>query len=319
MSCVSNNTMGPRRSRSAFSLLELLVAMMVTMIFVGAVYTTFLQISRGHQAAEARMDALRNGRAALSNISEELKTANTRGAKTQYHFVGTPLKLTNGDGRDNDGDGLIDEEAVNGILDAPTSGTTADLDRHALLGGTLKERPNWVGVSDLGDAQVDVDATFGHDVLTYQIFPSGAVAPELDYKLITYEVKDFDGQSNVLVRRAELHYNNGTPTAVAESPLAFNVAGFDLLYWNPVDYGLPSFPVGWNTSWDTDILKNIVGVQLYLPASVYIRLTLLADPRPAASVQALRTANPDAPIDVITLESVVNIEETIKDGKYPRA
>lgn len=318
MSCVSSNPWGPRRPRSAFSLLELLVAMLVTMLFLGGVYTTFVQISKGHQASEARMEALRSGRAALATIGEELKAVNTRGNKTQYHFLGVHFSFISGDGNDNDRDGLVDEEEVDGVIDSPTTSTNAlDSDRHALLADGLQERPNWVGSADQGDAEVDVDAVFGRDVLTFRVYPTGG-ASGVDYKQITYEVKDFDNQSNVLVRRVEIYPSDGSMGQVAEAPLAFNVAGFDLLYWNP-DPTLPQLLLGWNTDWDSDIFNSIPGVNFMLPASVYIRLTLNADPRPAETVQAARAENPDAPMDVITLETTVNIEEIIGDSQYPRA
>ena len=54
MSCVSNNPAGLKRPASGFSLLELLVAITITLLFVSAVYVTFVQISKGHQAADAR-------------------------------------------------------------------------------------------------------------------------------------------------------------------------------------------------------------------------------------------------------------------------
>ena len=71
---------------------------------------------------------LRNGRAALATMTDEIKAANRLGS--DFLFSGIHMVLSYGDGFDNNGDGQIDEEVVNGALDAPTTATAAQLGLH---------------------------------------------------------------------------------------------------------------------------------------------------------------------------------------------
>ena len=282
------------------------MAITITLLFVSAVYVTFVQISKGHQAADARMDALRNGRAALATMTDEIKAANRLGS--DFLFSGIHMVLSYGDGFDNNGDGQIDEEVVNGALDAPTTATAAQLGLHAQL-GTHQERPLAVGRATLGDSQVDVDAKFGRDVLTFKVFPK-VPTPAVGFKVITYGVMDYEGQSNVLVRQVQTYpQGSSTATSVSIAPLAFRVAGFDLLFWDP--NALPA-DQGWVTSWDSTQWTQFANPKFPLPGSVYIRLTMIADPRPLESLVS------GQPMDVIPLETIVNIEAIINDAQYPR-
>jgi type II secretory pathway pseudopilin PulG len=299
MNCVSNNHPGPRRPATGFSLLELTVAMTVTMIFFGAVYLTFVQVSKGHKAAEARMDAMRNGRAALATLGAELKSRLITNGGNIF-FQGRHFVASYGDGVDNDGDGRIDEEEVNGVLDSPTSGTLADLQRRAKLTNYI-ERPAQVTTVTLGDAQIDVDAKFGRNILVFNVSPK-VTSVTLKFQQITYAVTKFEGEDNVLVRQVENVYNNGNPNTVSTSPLAFKVAGFDLLFWDP---NVSAINQKWLIDWD-----STSSAPLQLPASIYIRLTMLADPRPA------ETLVPGQPMDVIPLETIVNIEKIIDSPEY---
>jgi hypothetical protein len=89
---------------------------------------------------------------------------------------------------------------------------------------------------------------------------------------------------------------------VSTSPLAFKVAGFDLLFWDP---NVPAINQKWLIDWDSTLPAS-----LQLPASIYIRLTMLADPRPAEALV------PGQPMDVIPLETIVNIEKIIDSPEY---
>lgn len=298
----------PRSGRAAgYTLLEILVAVTVTMVFIGGVYTTFFQISKGHHEAEVRMEAMRNGRAALATMTDEIKGATSKGATGQ--FRGTFAVLPYGDAIDNDGDGAVDEEIVNGVLDTTASTTgTQSVDRHASLGGTLLERPNGVDKADLGDTEVDIDAKFGRDSLVFEILPK-VPTPFVTSKRVTYAITEYEGQANVLVRQTEIFQVGNTTPAITREPLAFGVAALDLLYWNP---NAQPADQGWVTRWDASQADTFAAPQLTLPATVYIRLTLFADVRPPEALLA------GQPVRVITVETIVNIEEIIKSAQFPR-
>lgn len=309
MSCVSNNNSGLRRPATGFSLLELIVAMTITMIFFGVVYMTFVQVSKGHKTAEARMDAMRNGRAALETLRFELKSSMIKDLSgVNVYFRGIHIVLPYGDGIDNDGDGLIDEEEVNGRLDLPTTSSLASLQRHAQLANNYVERPMQIATTTLGDLHVDVDAKFGRDILILNVTPNPAKVG-VDHQQITYAVTQFDGEDNVLVRQSvDVKNDNTTDTnSLIISPLAFKVAGFDLLFWDP--NALPANQK-WLTDWDSTKSASFDAPQLPLPASVYIRLTMLADPRPTEALV------PGKPMDVIPMEMIVNNEDIIGSAEY---
>lgn len=301
MSCVSTN---PRRPGAAYTLLEVMVALLVTMIFIGGVYTTFIQISKGHQVAQARMNAMNSARTALSSMSADIKTANRLGGNV--HFVGVDAALPYGDGVDNDGDGAVDEETVNGMLDQVTTATEAQLDRHARL-RMMSERPLQVGRVDLGDSQVDVDAVFGRDVLEFFVKPE-VPTPEMINKIIRYYVDDFEGEHNVLLRETWIVPEADNPQ-ISVTPLAFGVAGLDMLYWDP---NAQPQDQGWLPAWNSDLASAFPFPKLAMPGAVYIRLTMFTDPRPAETIQA------GQPVEVTPVETIVNLEEIIHDAMYPR-
>jgi prepilin-type N-terminal cleavage/methylation domain-containing protein len=293
---------GPGR---AFTFLEILIALAIAAAFLSGVYAVFIQISKARAASEARMDAVRNGRAAISTMADDLKSSNQLAGN--YLFLGTHHNLSYGDGIDNDGDGQIDEEIVDGILnDAANPFNASRDDRHAQI-GSFRERPLFVDKPDLGDAGVDVDAVFGRDELTFRIYPQ-TPTPSLPFKTITFSVEDFEGQPNVLVRRSVIE-RSPDPPIIAEAPLAFGVLGLDLLYWNP---NASPDSQGWAATWDSNQLTGQGPFVIPLPAAVYIRLTLSADTRP---IQAL---DPGRPVETMILETTVDIEQVIHSALYQR-
>lgn len=293
----------PGRARRGFSLVEMMVALTISVAFLGGAYAAYSQISKAHTASEARMVAMRNGRAALSTISEELKGANRLG--NDFGFLGEDETSAKGDGIDNDLDGAVDEGAVK-VEAEPNYNAAAD-DHHALL-GDLRERPLHVGRADLGDGHVDADIRFGRDRLSFRIYPR-VPTPNMRSKTITYElVSEYDGQQDVLLRRTSIERDGQSPLE-SEAPLAFGVVGLDLLYWNP---NASPESQGWLTQWDASKSDTFASPRLPLPASVYVRLTLYADPRPRANVAD------GQPMQTIAMETIVNIEEIINDAQYPR-
>ncbi|MCL5271000.1 MAG: prepilin-type N-terminal cleavage/methylation domain-containing protein [bacterium] len=305
MSCASIKAGRPASGRRAFSLVELLVAMAVATAFMAGVYTAYLQISRAQSSAEARLDALRNGRAALTTMGDELKGINTLGTDSLLQALDATLAF--GDGRDEDSDGKVDEEVVDGLDDDGDITDPLVTDRHALLDFHY-ERPSFVGRIDLDDANVDVDARFGDDRITFNIY-TNPPQPQSVVKTVSYQIGDFDGQSHVLLRSVVIEDASGNLLMSGPVPLAFGVLGLDLLYWNP---NAPVDQQGWVTAWDSGFSSTFEPPQLPLPASIYLRLTLYADRRPIESYQ------PGAPVDTLILQTIVNIEETIGDARFPR-
>lgn len=317
MSCASTRpTPDPRRR--GFSLLELLIAVAITLTFMSGVYMTYIQVLRTHDETERRLEAMRNGRAALTTLSSEIKALN-RAANPGFDdilLIARRDALDHGDHIDNDRDGKFDEEIVNGLDDDATSGTVLANDRHALI-GAVYERPLWVGKADLGDANVDEDIRFGHSFMTFRIFPS-APTPALVSKTITYAIANYDGQDNVLVRQTIIERSTGEPL-VTVAPLAFGVLGFDVLYWNPNEAPANQY---WVDRWDSSAADPAdpaatesapLQPPLGLPATIYVRLTMMAD-RHGIEALAAQTA-----VQTLNLETMIDIEQTIGDARYPRA
>lgn len=313
MNCVSTKPFNhhPRLGQSGFSLLEILLALAISSAFLAGTYTAYIQISKAHDASEARMEALRNARAAMATMTYELKSNILTGSQTG--LVGVSQTLPFGDGIDNDQDSKIDEEIVNGKLDDTSGGTLFPvINNHAKL-GNLYERPLFINLPDLGDTQVDVDAKFGHDRITFRVSPPSPPPPGgITSKIISYYINEttFDGHPNVLMRHTEIVPSDGSTPLVTDAPLAFGVLGFDLLHWNP---NAEPQDQGWVETWDSSQSDNFASPKLPLPASIYLRLTMYADPRPQAAV-----AIDGQPVQTVILETIVDLEQTIGSKKYPR-
>lgn len=306
MSCASPRRPDRGRRRAGFSFTELLIAVAITSVFALSIYVTFSQVLTAHDEAEARMEAVRNGRTALATLSDELKAINR--SADEFLLVGFDVNLAYGDGRDNDLDNSVDEELVNGINDDQTTDSLPVLDaqRHARI-GNLNERPLAANRYDLGDFDVDEDTVFGRDVIIFRILPRESGGDILE-KTVTLAVTEFDGEENVLVRQTNIERAAGEPL-VGQAPLAFGVLGFDLLYWNP--NAEPRLQ-GWQTSWDSTQQPNFDPPRLPLPASIYVKLTLDADRSP------IEAWTPGEPRQTLVLETIVNVEETIGDIRFPR-
>jgi type II secretory pathway pseudopilin PulG len=296
-------------------MIEMLIAVAIVSIFLSGIYATYIQVAKVNQQATAQLEALRNGRSALQSLSDELKSLNDIGGNGLLIGPDVPPRAF-GDGIDNDGDGRTDEEIVNGIDDDPTSPPTPIIatDRHAFLNpaNTLRERPRGIAVSDLGDANVDEDARFGQDFLIFQVTPE--TPSDIIVKVITYAIppEGFDGVPNVLVRQTRIErVNPADPTgpSLVEgglAPIAFGVLGFDLMYW---DSNASAATQNWLTAWDS---TTKAGERFRLPASIYMRLTVQADPRPA---EILEDGDPQK---VLIVSTVVNIESVIDSPLFER-
>ncbi len=255
----------PAPKRRGLTLVEILVSLAVTAVLVSAVTATFISILRTSNDSEVAINASANARAALTTMVREIKAANS--PLTLMDNPDHPLPT--GDGQDDDRDELIDEERPNGLND--DSGLWVD--RHVLIGGRY-ERPDGVGIPDLGDEGVDEDTIFNLDRLSFTITPPGGPAYQ-----VAYRVRSFDGQDRVLVR---------TVNGVDSAPLAFDVVSFNVLCWSPT----------------TRLWENIwSGAEL--PATVFVEIGIDADPRSPATRQSGESFRTVSLRTVIALERVI--------------
>lgn len=279
-------------SGRAFSLIEMLVALAVALVFVSAMYMTFIQVLRATSERSARTEALRNARSALMTMMEEIKAFQRTGT-TDTLLVGVNFDLAFGNGIDEDGDGTVDEEILDGQDDATDSDWVIANDNHIpfFLTGPLPfiyERPRLTDTPDFGDFHVDEDVRFSSDSLSIMLFPP-AVESGVTSRTITYSLGTFDGESNVLVKTAKTEFlSSATSTTMA--PLAFGVTALDFLYFDPNATPDPN----WTTDWDS----ATSGV----PDAVYLRVTLHADTGP------IQNYSGGDKIKTLELETIVMIE-----------
>ena len=286
--------------------LELMVAVAIAMAFMVGVVAAFIQIMQATNLAEAKLEAVNNARAALELMAIDIKAARIDPRQSLQHFVGENYNLAYGNGLDDDGDGgPPDEEIFNGRdddLTGPDWNVTRGDDRHAVAGGLI-ERPFYFNSPDLGDGHVDEDCKFDVDRLTFRIFPDPTTPITRD-DLITFEVGTFEGEEHVLMRRI-VHDPSLPNRIVKKEPLAFNVMSLNLLYWDP-----NRIPPDWSTSWNSFRAPNFVQPAIELPVAVFIAVTVYADTKP------IEHYKPGDPIQTITLQTVVNIEQVLKDQRY---
>lgn len=290
-----------RRPPQGFTLLEIIVALAISLTFFTALYSSFNQVLRSTSRTRARVEAVRNGRSAIATMLDDIKTAQRSGGLTL--FVGTDSTRAFGNGIDEDNDGNIDEEVLDGTDDeTPPDYTAGPDDNHATIAGfgSGGERFAFIGVADLGDFHVDEDVRFGNDTLSFRRFPGGLISNEV----ITYSVEDSPSAApntpRVLMRSVATLFTD-TTTASATTPLAFGVHGLDLLYWDQ-----NATPPTWTTTWDS----SVVAGTLTLPVSVYIRLTLHGDTQP------LQTYTDGQEIRTVHMQMIVNVEDILTDAAY---
>ncbi len=287
------------RARRALTLIELLVSITISLMLVSSVVASFTTLIRAFEKSEILVDVGSNLRMALDTLTREIKQVNTP-VIFPGQFIGLDQPLTFGDGRDNDQDGLIDEETPNGLND---DGGALD-DRHALVAG-FSERPQGVAVVDFGDGNVDEDNLFHLDRLSFRITQNPAV--DFLYQDIVYEVTTFDSVEHVLVRTVRTTSVGNVVSADVSSPVAYNVLSFNCLYWNP---NIASSSQGWLESWDSSAPPGSGSFDV--PASVLVTLTVYADRTPIESYVG------GTEVDTISLSTVINIEDVIQDAAFPR-
>jgi prepilin-type N-terminal cleavage/methylation domain-containing protein len=289
--------------RQGVTLIELLVAIAITGIFLTGVMEGFVYILRTSEDAEAELEAVTNARAALETMSMEIKAARIDPRRPIQFFRGLSQDAAYGDGVDNDLDGRIDEEIHNGRDDDGDYASSED-DLHANFGGGLFERKDLVKLPDLGDSHIDEDCRFAGDILEFITFPDPN-NPGYREKTIRYSISIFDGQPSVLVRHVVYNPHDPDSRYEEDDPIAFNVLSLSFLYWDP-----NRIPMNWVTSWDSLYAPMFPDPQIELPVAVHISITVYSGTEPFREYRAGQK------VETTTLETVVNIEQVLKDERY---
>ena len=109
---------GDRRSESGFTLLELLVAMVISLIVMAAIYSTYHSQQKSYLAQEQVAAMQQNLRAAMYQMATEIRMSGYGAAggsgtgvvSANADSLQFTMDITGGesDGIDNDGDGLVD-------------------------------------------------------------------------------------------------------------------------------------------------------------------------------------------------------------------
>ena len=289
--------------KNGITLIELLVAITITGIFLAGVMEAFIYIIRSAEESEANLEAVTNARAALEIMSKEIKTARIDRRRPIQFFHGQSLDELYGDRVDNDQDGRLDEE-IRDAQDDDGDYLIGIDDLHTNFNGGLYERQDLLNISDLGDRHIDEDCRFSRDSLEFITFPDPN-NPGFQEKNIRYQITTYDGQPNVLVRHITYNPHDSDNTYEEEDPIAFGVLSLSFLYWDP-----NRIPMNWVTSWDSLYAPMFPDPQIELPVAVHIAVTVYAGIDPFEEYQ------PGQKVDTITLETVVNIEQVLKDERY---
>ncbi len=279
--------------RRGFSIVELMVATVITMIVVAGSTSVVMQVMRSNQIIRSQLDAVVVGRTVLRDISLELAGVELMYLKQEFKGINVPGSY--GDGKDNDNDGRVDEERPDG-----QDNDGGYVDRHVALGGAV-ERPGHVGFADLGDWGVDEDVVFDRDRLRFQVAPKG----DETLRIYEYSIGTDSGDDHVLLRTTYTTESDGRGTSVTE-PLAFGVLGLNLLYWNP-NMARPN----WVEAWDSaEAPFPVPGLEA--PASVYLTVAVYSGMAPLDAL----TLGFGRPVDVEMLSTIVNLEAVISDPRY---
>lgn len=310
------------RTARGLSLTEVLVAMAITLVFMGSVTTAYIQIERSANDSQNRVQAHATARNALDAISRDLLRLDRDSSLAANQF----FSLVNGtfaygDGVDQDADGLIDEEICNGF-DEDADWTLTTDDQHAAIGPYV-ERRDYVGLPDLGDLRVDEDCVFGQDILTFRV--PGDLFTLQPAELVTYELGSFDGEDNVLLRTTTVDPDGATPVVTIE-PLVFDVLSFDVLAMNANDDVVNPGPVQrpyWQDDYDANnyalFSNQPIGAPGLLPpyefpSSLFIRIVVNGTGFPLDNVPGW-TPGVGA-LKTYELSTVMAIDPVINDPTY---
>lgn len=127
------------KNRQGFSLVEIMVAMVIMGVVVGAVYSTFINTQRHAYTQEEVVEVQQNLRAGLDFLVKDIRMAEFLTPSDQTALVNAPAQMLvdgNGDGDFDDTDerpilSLVSATSMHGyarITDASISGTNLELD-----------------------------------------------------------------------------------------------------------------------------------------------------------------------------------------------
>jgi hypothetical protein len=242
-------------------MLEVLMAVAIALAFLGGAVLAFSEIIRAADRSQARLNAIANGRHALDRMTVELTRADPG---TPEFFIGSTTELINGDYADNDGDGEVDEESVNGLDDDNDWVVTTD-DKHAELQPGLFERQRFLNKPDLDDIHVDEDVKFTSADMQFRTYPDSSTTGT---RHVRFLLGNYDGEANVLLQEVTTDVG-GPEQTVTTAPLAFNVMSFSALYWDQGDSD-PDTRY-WKTTWDASSVDTSLPP---LPVVVHLAVTV---------------------------------------------
>lgn len=305
------------RSRRGITLTEILVALAISLIFMGSVVTAYVQIVRAANVAESRVQAHTRARAALDIMARDVEMVRSDPSIAPQEFRLVNNTLPYGDRIDHNGTGNPDDGEFNGFDDVGIW-TPAD-DNHAQI-GTRRERPDFVGLPDHGDFNIDNDVRFSRDELTIRIpaDPLGSTPA----RRITYRIGTFEGLDYVLLREEENLQSGETLI----DPLAFDVVSLDILAWNPNDDVVA--PGGlmrpyWASEWDAADKTpplNPIGAPpgttppFVFPAALMLSVVVNAEDMPLEEISGWPFGGRSLKTERLT--TVVNIQEVVTSTIY---
>jgi prepilin-type N-terminal cleavage/methylation domain-containing protein len=307
-------------NRRGLSLTEVLVALAISLIFLGSVVTAYVQIAKAADFAEAQVAAHTRARIAVDAVLRDLGGVRSDPLLTDQQFFLASSSLTYGDNIDNDRDGNTDEEVVDGRDN--DGDWNISRDNHAQI-GRFRERPDYLGIADLGDFAVDEDIAFSHDELSFLIpsDPGGSAFA----RRITYRVETFDSQDNVLVRRVVTDPGGANETTEVE-PVVFEVVSFDVLAMNANDnVNSPVTPARpyWEQNWDSTAIQWPAQSPLNapfgtppfeFPSAIHVGVTVSAVNIPQSEIDGWPLGG--TPLRTVSLSSTTAIEAVIKHPVY---
>jgi hypothetical protein len=319
------------------TLVEVLLAVAISVAVLSSAYLAYLQISRATEDSRAYSRAHNRGRAAVEEIGRTVAELRIDAGLAQQQFVLSTQALTYGDRIDQDLDGAPDEEVLNG-RDDDGDWAFALHDLHQEFPGIgFVERPGLRNVPDHGDLRVDQDVLFSQDVLTFRIPASIPLA--IPARMVRYRIIDYNGRSNVLVRETienppagtdlDLIYTNAAASgSVTTTPVAFDVVSLDVIAWDPNEnFDAPRPPPYdrpyWVEDWDASVIPGSnripYGALPFIPpfdfpAALLIRVTVNAETRPLSEVGDLATRT--EPLRTAKIQTVVDLPVTTQTAFY---
>lgn len=297
------------------TMVEILVAVTVTLILVGSVSAAFIQVIRASDEAQSQVRAHNSARSAVDAVAQDLRQLQLDPDLAYQTLVLSDAPVAYGDRIDNDLDGSADEELFDG-LDDDGDWTALD-DRHLEVAGR-REREAYVGRPDFGDARVDEDCHFSADEITF-------IIPGTPRKRVSYRIGTFDGVGNVLLKVVTLNPPATPPYTETIEPVVFDVVSFDVMAWNPnndVAGPLPGEPY-WQGTWDASTLtpgtvrplNSPNGTPAFkLPAAFLISITTNAERKPLSEMPDWRISS--KPLKTATVSTVVTVESIAQDARY---